>query len=80
MELFLDAAEKLKLKLPEGPHKFLGFKELKNIIGKNGLESISAERFIFIPFKFPIITGFSEKIENYIPNLCIFQAMICKKI
>lgn len=79
MEFVLDAAEKLKLKLPEGPHKFLGFKELQYLVRKNGLKIDSAERFVFVPFNFPLATRVSEKLEKYIPSMCLFQAIICSK-
>ena len=79
MEFFLDAAEKLKLKLPEGPHKFLGFKELQNLIKKNGLRIVSSERFVFVPFRIPLMTQISERFEKIAPQLCLFQGIICRK-
>ena len=79
MEFFLDVAEKLKLKLPEGPHEFLGFEKLKSIIKKDNLKIISAERFVFVPFRLPLITSVSEKFEKLVPNFCLFQAIICNK-
>lgn len=77
MEFVLDVAEKLRLKLPEGPHKFLSFKELQNLIKKNNLKIFSSERFVFVPFRLPLITQISERFEKIAPKLCLFQAIIC---
>ena len=50
MELLLDASEKLNLKIPEGPHRFLDYKELQNIATKNDMSILSSGKIILFPF------------------------------
>lgn len=80
MEIALDIAEKLKLKLPEGPHKFLKFNELKGLVKMNGFKIISAERFVLFPKEFGAITGIFEKLENFFPYFCLFSCVVGRKI
>ena len=79
MKFVLDIAEKFNLKLPEGPHKFLNFKEMKNLIKMSKLERISFERFILFPKRITGITEFFENIERFIPFFCLFQYVIGRK-
>lgn len=80
MEIALDIAEELKLKLPEGPHKFLKFKELADLIKMNGFKIISAERFVIFPKEFGAITRFFEKLEKIFPYFCLFSCVVGRKI
>ena len=79
MELFLDIAEKLRMKLPEGPHKFLGYDELKDMVAKNGLHMLSAGRLVLVPFSIPLVTALSRRIEKHAQRLCLFLAIVCRK-
>lgn len=80
MKIALDIAEKLKLKLPEGPHKFLKFRELKNLAKKSGFEIISAKRFVLFPKEFGLVTKAFEKLERIFPYFCLFICVVGRKI
>ena len=79
MEFILDIAEKFNLKLPEGPHKFLNFKEMKRLVKMNRLDIISSQRFIIFPKKIAGITEIFESIEGLIPFFCLFQYVVGRK-
>ncbi|MDP3765571.1 MAG: methyltransferase domain-containing protein [Nanoarchaeota archaeon] len=80
MEVALDIAEKLKLKLPEGPHKFLRFGELVNLAKKYDFEILSAERFVLFPKEFWPVTRMFENLEKILPYFCLFSCVVARKI
>ncbi len=80
METALNIAEKLKLKLPEGPHKFLKFNELESMVRMSGFKIISAERFVLFPKEFGAITRMFEKLEKIFPCFCLFSCVAGRKI
>ena len=79
MELALDLAEKLKLKIPEGPHRFLSNKELQKLVGDNDMKIISAEKIILLPLEAGILNGIFEKSEKLFSLFCFFNLVICEK-
>lgn len=79
MEKMLDAAEKLSLKLPEGPHRFLNFDEFMKIAKLNKVRVLSLGRFILFPKKIMIVSGIFESLEKFIPWFCFFQYLVGKK-
>jgi len=79
MEIPLDAAEKLRLKLPEGDHKFLLFKELQNVVKNSNMDIIFAKKFILFPLQMNFITTFFEKLETFFPFFCLFQYVVSVK-
>lgn len=76
MEFALDIAEKLKLKLPEGFHKFFKLKNLVKIFNKNKIKILSAEKFILFPAESGLISRFFEKLEKIFPYFCLFIIII----
>jgi len=48
LEGLLDVLEQLRLKLPEGPHRFLGFKEMAGLAG-NAFRTLEHRRFLALP-------------------------------
>ncbi len=72
----LELLDTLKLKVPEGPHKFLKFKELGSILKKNNFKVIRHEKFIFFPKELPFISPLFEKSEKYTRQLCLFQVIV----
>lgn len=80
MKTALDIAEKLRLKLPEGPHKFLKFNELEGLVRMSGFKIISAERLVLFPKEFGAVTRMSEKLEKIFPYFCLFSCVVGRKI
>ena len=76
-------AEKLHMKMPEGPHHRLTFKELEKIFKKHHLYVLDLEYRIFIPKYLPFI---SDKINStffnipLLRNLGLVQILTLKKV
>ena len=76
-------AEKFNLKMPEGPHHRLTFKELEKIFKKHHLYVLDLEYRIFIPKYLPFI---SDKINStffnipLLRNLGLVQILTLKKV
>lgn len=75
----LEILDRLKLKTPEGPHKFLGFNKLRRLLENENFNVIRHEKFIFFPKDLPLITKIAEKSEKYAKPLCLFQAIVGAK-
>ncbi len=73
----LEIAEILKLKLPEGPHRFLKRDELKRTIRKNGLKIKKFKEFVTLPFGPYRIAKKLEFMSSF--NLGLFHLVIAKK-
>lgn len=54
-------AEKLGLKMSEGPHKRITFNELNNIALKSGLKIVKHDYVLLMPIYLPFITNFINK-------------------
>jgi len=78
MELALDIAEKLSLKIPEGPHKFLNSSELE-VLAKNGLRQISSGRIVFFPNELGIVSRIFEEMEPLLQPFCFLLFSISRK-
>ena len=73
---FLEILDRLKLKTPEGPHKFLRFNELRRLLENGNFNAIKHEKFLFFPKDLPLITKITEKSEKYMKPLCLFQLIV----
>jgi len=60
-EPFLMIAEKIKLKMPEGPHNRITNDELKMMIEKEGMKITIHDYKLLMPVKIPGITNFANK-------------------
>ena len=54
-------AEKIGLKMPEGPHKRVKFEELRFMIYESGMRIVKHSYTLLIPVNIPIITDFVNK-------------------
>ena len=79
MELALDAAERLNLKIPEGPHRFLYPAEIKTFIENNGMESLFAGKMILFPKEMGGVSKMFERMELMLQGLCMLQFSISRK-
>lgn len=79
-EPFLILAEKLGLKMPEGPHERISVQSLRNKLNDAGLEIVNEEKKLLIPIKIPIITNlFNRYLENYLKKYAFIQITVAKK-
>ena len=79
-EPFLMLAEKMKLKMPEGPHKRVAFDDLKLMINDLGLEIVKHDYKLLFPVKIPFITDFANKyLEKPLRRLCFIEYFIVTK-
>ncbi len=72
----LELLDKLKLKLPEGPHKFLKSEELRKIIIMNNFNILVNKKIVLFPKDVMILTQLFEYLEKVTPPLCFFHAMV----
>lgn len=79
MELVLDLAEKLKLKIPEGEHRFLSHKEMEKMCKESGLSIVNNKKIILMPFHIPLISSLLEKVEPIFQPFCFFHCFVCEK-
>lgn len=80
IELLLDLADSLRLKVPEGPHKFLKTKELIDIIYFNDLKILISDRMITIPMGPKCLLKIGEFLEKTFKYTCFFQFVVAEKI
>ncbi len=80
-EPVLMVAEKLKLKMPEGPHNRIGYQKLKIQMEEAGIKIVKHDYKLLVPVKIPGITNFANRylekplkrfafIEYFIAVLC----------
>jgi ubiquinone/menaquinone biosynthesis C-methylase UbiE len=81
MGLFLEIADRLKLKAPEGPHHFLSSKRLARLVpkGKEKARVILQKKFVLIPKGPRLALDFFERLEPAIP-LGFFHLAVLEKI
>lgn len=79
-EPFLMLAEKLRLKMPEGPHKRIKYRDLRSEIEKKGLRIIKHDYTLLIPVKIPLITKFVNKyFEKPLKRLAFIEYLVVVK-
>lgn len=78
----LELLEFLKLKMPEGPHKWPKMKEVVSLLEANNLKLLGKEYSTLIPFRIYIFSDLLNAIACRIPvlkKLCLIQAVVCQK-
>jgi len=79
----LGLAERLKLKMPEGPHCFLPNSFIEFFCQAKGFRIISKGALIFIPIKIPFLSFLLNSLIPSVPILnrfCLVQTLIAEKI
>lgn len=82
-EPILEIAEKLKLKMPEGPHKRINDNQLISILKKNYLELISFGSRLIFPIDLGKISTFINQNYYKIPlfkNWGVVHFFVCQKV
>ena len=79
-EPILHLAEKLRLKMPEGDHKWLPVKELKSILERNGFVVKKIYSRTLIPIYIPLVSDLMNKIAPKIglSYFCLTRIIIAK--
>ena len=80
IEFLLDIADSLKLKVPEGPHKFLKTKELVEMIMSNDLKILSKDKMITIPRGPYYLIRLGELLEKKFKGICFFEFVVAEKV
>lgn len=79
-EPVLMIAEKLGLKMPEGPHKRISNDELLISIEKSGMKITKHDYILLVPVKIPLITNFVNKyLERYFKKFAFIEYLVIKK-
>ena len=79
-EPVLMLAEKMKLKMPEGPHKRIAFNDLKLIINSLGMKVVKHDYRLLVLVKIPLVTDFMNKyMEKYLKPLCFIEYFVIVK-
>ena len=77
----LELAEKLKLKMPEGPHKWASKKDVTNALISNNLKILKSENVLLLPIHITILSHIANKVLGNIPIIKKFgliQVVIAK--
>jgi ubiquinone/menaquinone biosynthesis C-methylase UbiE len=79
--LFLEIADRLKLKAPEGPHHFLGSRKMRSLVpsGKARVRVVNQKKFVLAPKGPKMMLDFFERLEPLIP-LGFFHLTVLEKI
>lgn len=69
--------EKLGLKMKEGKHKRVEYKELEKIFKSIGLKVVKHDYKLLIPIQIPFITNFANKyLEKYFKKICFIEYFV----
>jgi ubiquinone/menaquinone biosynthesis C-methylase UbiE len=79
-EPVLMLAEKLKLKMPEGDHYRIKFKDIESILKKSDLELTTHNFNLLLPINIPLITTFTNKyLAPILKPLCFIEYFVAQK-
>jgi len=73
--------EKLKVKMPEGPHAYISSKNVEQACRRRGFEFTARESLIFFPARVTLFSAFFNKIMPELPflnKLCCLQVLKAK--
>jgi len=79
MELALDIAEKLSLKIPEGPHKFLSAEDMEKAVRVGGMNPLSSGKIVLLPGEVGWISRTIEGLEPLLSAFCFLQYSVSRK-
>jgi ubiquinone/menaquinone biosynthesis C-methylase UbiE len=80
-EPILMVAEKLGLKMPEGPHKRVSFEDLRIMMEQSGLKVVKHDYKLLMPISIPVLTKLVNKyLERYLRKLAFIEYFNAVKI
>lgn len=81
LEPVLMAAEKLKLKMPEGDHKRISYNEINGMLKKVGLKTVKHDFKLLIPVYVPIVTFLANKyLEKFFKKFAFIEYFVAIKV
>jgi len=78
----LEMLEVMRLKMPEGPHRWPGMGEVSAVLNKSGFIIVRSGRRILIPVHIPVISEFVNERVFRVPllrRLCLLQFVVCRR-
>jgi len=79
-EPILMIAEKFRLKMPEGKHKRINFRQIEELLERSNLRIIKHDYKLLIPVYLPWIANFINKyLERYLKRYAFIEYFIAKK-
>lgn len=75
----LDWAERWRLKLPEGPHRFLTRQELIQVAHNAGLQTVAYRRILILPFGGKHLACAVQFIEQWTPTIGFLHWLVAKR-
>ena len=80
-EPVLMVAEKLGLKMPEGPHKRVAYEDLRIMIQNLGMRITKHDYKLLIPVEIPLFTKFANRyLEKYFKKLAFIEYFAAMKV
>jgi SAM-dependent methyltransferase len=80
-EQILMMGEKLGLKMPEGPHNRIRYKDIKSLTKSLELEIIIHDYKLLMPVHIPLLTSlFNNYLEKYLKKFCFIEYFVIKKV
>lgn len=77
----LDLAEKLKMKMEEGPHNWISKKHVKKVLNSNNLKVMNSKNFLIFPVYIPLFSNIMNNFFSKIPlveELGLIQIVMAK--
>ena len=71
--------DRLRLKAPEGPHRFLTTGRIWRIIKSQNLRVIKIDKFVLLPSGPGFVLKFFEGVERFLPFLGFFHLVVLEK-
>lgn len=78
----MDIAERLNMKMPEGPHAFVSAGYLQRLFLDEGFNIVRSARAIILPMRIPIMSALLNRVVPAIPLLrrvCLVQVIVAEK-
>lgn len=73
--------EKLGLKMVEGPHERIGYKDISKLCSNAGMKILTHDYKLLIPIKIPYITDFTNKyLEKYLKRFAFIEYFSAVKV
>ena len=80
-EPILLIAEKLGLKMPEGPHNRIKYSDLRFMIEESGMKIIKHDYKLLVPTKIPLLTNLVNRhLEKYFKRLAFIEYFVAAKV
>lgn len=78
----LHLAERLKLKMPEGPHRWPNLNELRDLCQRTGFEIETIAHRMIMPISIPGISDFLNRVyprQGFLARFCLIQAVAFRR-